>query len=214
MIKKLLILIIIILFNFACDKQQEAEKIGIEGVKLFNSGDIKGALLKFNEVIIIDSSNYEAYMRKADCLDILGDNIGSIKNYSKSIELNPKNKVAYYNRALSFEKIGEFNKTIHDYNSAISIDPNNNSELDNKLIFMNLGIIYGKLNQLDNAIYSLKKAVEIDDKYADAFYNLGYAYQLKGEHKIAIEYFDKAIAINPNEPNYKNLKRDSEKLLN
>ena len=85
-------------------------------------------------------------MRKADCLDLLGDTQNSIISYSKSIELDPKNKIAFYNRALTYEKNGDFENTILDYISAVKCDPRNESELDNKLILINLGILYGQMN--------------------------------------------------------------------
>ena len=101
-----------------------------------------------------------------------------------------------------------------DYQLAINVDPNNESELDNKLIYHNMGIVYGQMNQLDNAIKSFSSAIEIDKKYADAYHNRGFAYQLKGEHKVAIENFDLAIQLNPNEVEYKNSKSRSEQQLN
>jgi tetratricopeptide (TPR) repeat protein len=153
-------------------------------------------------------------LRKADCLDLLGDFTSSIKSYSKAIEIDTKNKLAIYNRALTYEKVGELDKVLTDYQLAINVDPNNESELDNKLIYHNMGIVYGQMNQLDNAIKSFTSAIEIDKKYADAYHNRGFAYQLKGEHKIAIENFDLAIQLNPNEAEYENSKSRSKQQLN
>jgi tetratricopeptide (TPR) repeat protein len=213
MTKQALLLIVSLIFASSCGGQQEIDKIGMEGVRLFENGNIQGALEKFNEIIEIDSLNSEAYLRKADCFDLLGDFQNSILNYSKAIEIDSKNKLAYYNRALTYEKVGDFHKVLIDYNSSINVDPNNDSEPDNKRIYQNIGILYGQMNQLDSAIKSFTNAIEIDDKYADGYHNRGYAYQLKGEHKIAIDNFNIAIQLNPNEQEYKNSKSRSEKLL-
>jgi superkiller protein 3 len=42
--------------------------------------------------------------------------------------------------------------------------------------YNNLGYIYNKLKRYDEAIAPLKKAIELDPKYAPAYYNLGAAY--------------------------------------
>jgi tetratricopeptide (TPR) repeat protein len=211
--KNLLTLLTIALFMCtACLSQNKIDKLGSKGVTLFQNGAYKEALKKFNEIIKLDSLNSEAYMRKADCLDILGDTQNSIINYSRSIELDPKNKIALYNRALTYEKIGNIENAILDYNSAVESDPKNESELNNKLILLNLGILYGQMNQLDKAIDAFKQTIKIDSNYADAYHNLGYAYQLKGDHAKAIECFVIAIRLNPNEIEYKRSKERSMKL--
>jgi tetratricopeptide (TPR) repeat protein len=211
--KQIILIFTSLILLSSCNGQQRIDKIGTEGVRLFENGDIQGALEKFNQIIEIDSINPEAYLRKADCLDLLGDFQNSIISYSKAIEIDSKNKLAFYNRALTYEKIGESQKVITDYNFAIKIDLNNETIPNNKIIYHNLGILYGQMNQLDNAIKAFSSTIEIDDKYADAYHNIGFAYQLKGEHKIAIENFDIAIQLNPNEQEYKNSKLRSEKQL-
>ncbi len=58
----------------------------------------------------------------------------------------------------------------------------------------------------DAAIDNYKKAVSINPKLAEAYYNLGIAYGEKGDTETAIIYYKKAIAINPNDAEaYNNL---------
>lgn len=187
----------------ACNSQDKVDHLGQEGVQHFEQGDISAALMKFEEVIRIDDQIAEAHLRKADCLDLLGDVKGSIISYSKAIEIEPKNKIAIYNRALSYEKLSDFENAISDYHMAIEVDSTNNSELDNKLIYHNLGILYGQQNQLKKAVQAFSKVIEIDHQYANAYHNRGYAYQLQGKHDRAIEDFDKAIDLDPTNEYYK-----------
>ena len=135
-----LIVILLSSLFIACNSQVSIDRLGQEGVTLFEQGDIKGALSKFEEIIKLDDQIAEAHLRKADCLDLLGDVEGSIGSYNMAIEIDPKNKLAIYNRALSYEKLGDFENAISDYQKAINVDPNNNSALDNKIVYNNIGI--------------------------------------------------------------------------
>ena len=142
--KNFLILTTFLIFFCSCNGQTKTlDKLGEEGVELFSNGNIEEALLRFEKIIELDSENSEAFMRKGDCLDLLGDTNGSLKNYSKAIQLNPDNKIALYNRALTYEKANNLENTKTDYIAAIDVDPKNNSEPNNKLIYHNLGILYG-----------------------------------------------------------------------
>ncbi len=200
----LIIVLVGLIGLFSCSQDDTIDRLGNEGVVLFESGNINGALSKFEEIIKLDSQISEAHLRKADCLDLLGDISGSIKSYSKAIQMEPNNKIAIYNRALSYEKVGMYENTILDYNLAISIDRPNELEPNNKTIFNNLGILYGERNQLDSSIYAFTRAIEIDNKYADAYHNRGYAFQIKKENLKAVEDFKRALEEDPNNTIYQN----------
>ena len=60
-----------------------------------------------------------------------------------------------------------------------------------------LGANYIKLNQVDQAVKVLSEALEIDGADADAFYQLGVAYAIKGEHERSIEAYQSAVRFVP-----------------
>lgn len=67
-------------------------------------------------------------------------------------------------------------------------------EPNNKLLYYNLGVIYDKLKQYDKAEESYKKAIEIDETYFDAYYNLGALYYNRAAE--IIEWANANIPIN------------------
>lgn len=61
----------------------------------------------------------------------------------------------------------------------------------------NLGDVYGRRGDLENAAKEFKKAIEIKPNYADAYHNLANTYRDMGNFEEAIKNYNKALSINP-----------------
>ena len=67
--------------------------------------------------------------------------------------------------------------------------------------YNNRGIAYEDEGDYDAAIADYTKAIQIDPKYADAYYNRGNVYsKQKGDYDAAIADYNKAIRIDPKSP--------------
>ena len=64
-----------------------------------------------------------------------------------------------------------------------------------------LGFSYGVQNEFDKAIAEYEKAIEIDQAFAPAYNNLGYANILKGEYAQSEDAFKNYIRLIPDEAN-------------
>ena len=62
------------------------------------------------------------------------------------------------------------------------------------------GTHLARMLKFPEAVEELKKAIEIDPNYAEAYYNLGYVYFQRTEYKEAEKYYTKAIELWPYEP--------------
>ncbi len=60
--------------------------------------------------------------------------------------------------------------------------------------------LYGKLGEFEQEVIWAKKAVEANPKFINAYINLGNGYALQGKLKEAAESYNKAAAIEPNNP--------------
>ncbi len=58
-------------------------------------------------------------------------------------------------------------------------------------------LVHHNLIELDQAIISYKKAIEINSKRTDCMYNLGLIYDYKSQHYLSLEYYKKAIQQKP-----------------
>lgn len=68
-------------------------------------------------------------------------------------------------------------------------------------IFYNLGIVYEKLKDLDNAINSYKKAVELSPGETDFYYNLGLVYIDKKMYEEAIDCMENVLQQDKDDSN-------------
>lgn len=78
-----------------------------------------------------------------------------------------------------------------------------------------IGAIMAQWEQLDEAEAALKLAIELDPRLASAHSNLGNIYYARGDYKGALQKYEEAIAINPeNSVFYQNLHAANKKLGN
>ena len=56
---------------------------------------------------------------------------------------------------------------------------------------------FSKDTTMNRALEYFQKAIELNDQYVDAFYNTGLIYEHKGNRKKAIEFYQKALVIEP-----------------
>jgi len=79
----------------------------------------------------------------------------------------------------------------------ISIKPNAHN---------NMGDVYSRWGDYENATVEFQKAIDLKPNYADAYHNLALTYQELEKDDEAIENYLKALEINPNLwQSYKNL---------
>jgi len=118
----------------------------------------------------------------------------TIYYYKKVLDKNPTYNLIYTN----IEKIFVFNNDIDFkfkvYKELYNYNPNRFE------VNYNLGSIYGKYkNDIQNSIFYLDRAVQINPQSKEANKDLGVAYGIKGEFDKSIKYFENASKIDPND---------------
>jgi tetratricopeptide (TPR) repeat protein len=204
---------LLLLALLSCNPDSQKNELFRTGDNYFNSSLYLKAINEYQKILNLDSTDSRAFLKIADCYDLLDEKMKAIEYYSKSIQWDTLNKIGYYNRAITFEEMARTESALLDYERAIKVDSLNTTKPDNKYIYQNLGILHGKLNRLDEAVKAFRSAIVIDSDYADAHFNLGFTLQQKGLHESAIKSFEQAIRIHPNEEEYKTQKQVSVKLL-
>lgn len=131
-----------------------------------------------------------------------GNYSDAIRVYNKIAVDKPNDDTLFYNLAVAYQAQGNYDKSIESYRKAYSIKPDENYQSAIRSVEV------AKANQLlakaidqqsqalnDDAIKNYEEVVRLVPDNANAWYNLGTAYQAVGKDYMALEAYKKAYAI-------------------
>lgn len=120
-----------------------------------------------------------------------GDFAGAVDCYRQTIALAPTYIDAYNNLGCALVQAGKIEEAIQVYQQAIALQPGW-ATLHN-----NLGLALFQ-KDVDAAMAAYRQALALDPAFADACFNLGKALQHQGQHRAAIDYFQRVLKLEPN----------------
>lgn len=71
------------------------------------------------------------------------------------------------------------------------------------MIYYNFGRTYNKISRLDEAETAYKKTLQINDKFMEAYHNLGNVYLRLDRRTDAFDTLQKVLLLQPNDPGAK-----------
>jgi len=164
------------------------------GNALFDTKQYKQALEFYLKAIEINPENNKYYYNLGNLYDEIGSFNEAIMCYKKSLEL--KNTIrSNLNNQNSQNNLSNDNES--DTNkSNISSGIGTGSSIASYVVYNNLGLIYLKTNQLENAFSSFKSAVKLNCEYEEALnnlLNLGIHYDDINNYEFAIKCYNLII---------------------
>ena len=173
-------------------KQENTDIFYNYAILLYQTGETSEAIEMFKKVIKMDSKN--ALAHKDLGIIYLNQHLINEANdeFQIALKLEPDNPIINFEYANYLSAMGDFISAKKLYNKACEIN-NDNFEI---LKFM--GINYIKLNDIENALLTLKKANDINSNDALVLYNLGNVYYTNKEYKKAKKMLEKAYLLNLN----------------
>lgn len=163
----------------------------IKGMAYLEMGDTALAQSSFETVIDIDPEHFHAHMQ----LGILhGARLSPLcePHYRQAMRLNPQKPESYYGLAYFYQQTGQTDKAMDMYKVLLHNVPGNPAAL------FNLGYLYMlEKKEYPTAIEYFSEAIRYDGKYAEAYYNRGYAYELMGNKEAALRDYQNALALKP-----------------
>lgn len=167
-----------------------AEAYFLKGMIFEEKLDTTLAISSFSTAIEQENDYYDAYIH----LGILHFNQPNTlaKEYLKNaLRIDSNSLEALYAYGMICQEKGDYNEAIETYYKILNIN-------EYREPYYNLGYIHQEyLKVYDVAIEHYTKAIEIEPKYLEAYYNRGLCYEERDELKKAEADFRYALKLNP-----------------
>lgn len=137
-------------------------------------------------------TNKQLAIKEAELLSLTDKHTEALNLLSEIEYLEGFNPDFYITKASILSQTGHYEKAISCLHRALDCTSN-----DIDAIYINLSIEHQNLEQFDEAIAFLKKALEINPENEDAIYEIAYCFELGKKHGDAVRYFTQLIDLGP-----------------
>ncbi|MEK6783117.1 MAG: tetratricopeptide repeat protein [Bacteroidota bacterium] len=179
--------------------------------------DLKKAQESLNECLRVDPYFQDAYYTRGLVGEQLGEFDAALTDYNIYLEFHPEHTEALFSRAVLRYKQGQYELAKVDFIKLLSLPPGETSTVfyqqdvfsnsatrifttqgNDKAYLLNyLGLAETKLKNYKEAISVLDSAILLNPKDADQIVNRGLAKEGKGDSKGAMEDYQLALSLNP-----------------
>ena len=115
--------------------------------------------------------------------------------YETAIQLDASYMKAYNNLGLTMEILGDNSTAVKDYLTAIKLDEEQNRKSEWPYVY--LGSYYNRREDPANALVYTRKAIEVNPKSDQAYFQMAKAYRIQGEWQKEADAVMKAIDLDP-----------------
>ena len=187
--------------------------------------EYEAALSDLDKVLELKPQNLDAYYQRGLVLSSMGDYLNAIAAFEKAANSVVLKGKAESGMGVANYYLKQYAVAKKNFDAAVALDPADSSnyvwlgrlqteakdykgalELYNKALTVNPAdseayLFKGRtlaffLKNYDEGILAFTKAIETNPDYADAYLQRAYAYNQKGNGKMAKDDFDKAVALN------------------
>ncbi|MFA5293560.1 MAG: tetratricopeptide repeat protein [Phycisphaerae bacterium] len=195
------------------------------GAALAVRGDIEQAVEYFNKILKIDPNDIDARMNIGKIFADQGKYDEAMSYYTDAMRLAPNDAAIYNHIAVIFIQQGRLDDAIAVYRKGLEYNTNNPAVLHTGLgtllfrqgkaeeaikelqegvkfkpdatTFNNLGVALASVGRLNEAIVCHKKAIGLNPKNAEAYYDLGNIMLATSKFDQAADEYSRALQIKP-----------------
>ena len=136
---------------------------------LIDVPDLNAALESMNRSIGLDPKMSESYFYRGNIYYGQENYAAALNDYLKAVELNPKYSEAYYNIGVTYNTTNKFQESIEPLTKAINMTPN-------EYMYQTRASSFFNLRRLQEALDDYSKAIAINPKAGQAYFNRGATY--------------------------------------
>ncbi len=167
-----------------------AEAYYLKGMIFEDKQDTSLAISSFNTAIEQENDYYEAYI-KLGLLHYYQSNKLAKEYLKNALRIKPNSLEALYAYAMYCQENEEYNEAIETYHKILKINQYREP-------YFNLGYIHQEyLKVYEVAIENYTKAIAIEPRYLEAYYNRGLCYEELKDYEKAEKDLRHALKLNP-----------------
>lgn len=162
----------------------------IEGIEYFENGEYEKAMDAFNEYLVLKPNDTKTLYNRGRCYEILGKREAAIEDYYKVIDRDPNNISALISCTQALYECERYKSAVNIGSYAILVGE------DNYLAHYYNARANHKYGDLDQALTSYNKAIDINPDFGLAYFQRGSLMLTVGFRPFAC--YDLKVAYNLN----------------
>jgi Tfp pilus assembly protein PilF len=173
------------------DQHSAAKEAYDYGMQFAMKNDADQALTYIERAIQLDPQFADAYVQMGVIEGYKGQCEAAIQQFNRALELNPRLARAYSNRGNCYWNFKNTDQAIRDYSASLALDSTQPE------VFATRGMAYSRVGNWQQAEPDLREAIRLGSRNPSAYHNLGYTLFMQHRYPEAIQYFDQALALQP-----------------
>ncbi len=170
----------------------DAEALFRAGVLYMETARYPQSIQQFERVVRLNANFPRAHFYMGKSSFLKGDHQRAIEEATVEKKLNPNLSDAYLLAAEAYAATKQYSKCAGEYQQAIKIRP------QGAQIYVHLAKCYRLAGSLDVASAMLKTAMQKESGLPDIYREQGLLFEMQGESHLALEAYDKYLALSPN----------------
>ncbi len=172
-----------------CDCEENERVVGMSYYRMENYGKAEAHLLKALKKNAGDAE--AAYALGRTYLE-LENNAATIKYYQMAVEANPGRAAWQYELALLYYNSSDYKKALQCFDAAVEAGIRQDNDF-----LENIGFCQLYAGDIENAMKSLNQVMERKPNSGSLMSDIAYAMYSTKRYQGAIEFYEKALTINP-----------------
>jgi len=187
---KFLVLILLICFT-TNGFTQTVQNLITKANELSEDKKFDEALVLYNKAVKLDTTHYQAYVRRGFLFNNMDEMQKSYDDYSKAISIQPDSALAYHYRAILLFRMAYSDEAIYDNTKALEFADNDSLRL---MCFVNRGNAKQQKRDFQGAFEDFSRAYLLDTSNIGTLNNMATSMDELGRRDEAIRYFKQIIA--------------------
>lgn len=160
------------------------------GLAAYNAEDYDKAIKYYKQAAETGYNEARTYSLIANAYQLKKDTLGAIQALQEGFEKYPEDNTVLTSMIQIYLDMDKTEDAMKYLDMAIEREP------DNATFHFAKGTLHEKLEEIDEAVAAYEKAIDLDDTFFNAYYNLGALYYNQGVKQIEVA---NAIPTNKNE---------------